>query len=172
MPTDAEGGNWPDEYFLDGPAPGGDELLNRALTRVRRTSTRSARLRGVLMLAALLLATGMLTSAGMAIGRWSSESRLPQVATDVSAGATLRVTMVPADGGSYLNVRVDGLPPGTDCRLTVTGKDGSRLADGSWQVGRQNRQPPIDISIWLPPADVSSVDVIAGTGAELRAPVH
>ncbi len=172
MPTDAEGGNWPDEYFLDGPAPGGDELLKRALTRVRRTSTRSARLRGVLMLAALLLATGMLTSAGMAIGRWSSEAAPPRVAVDVSAGATLRVTMVAAEGGAYLNVRVNGLPPGTDCRLAVIGKDGSRLADGSWQVGPQSRQPPVDISIWLPPADVSAVDVTASTGAELTAPVH
>jgi hypothetical protein len=171
MPTDAEGGNWPDEYFLDGPVPGGDDLLDRALSRVRRKSTRSARLRGVLMLAALLLATGMLTSAGMAIGRWSAQP-LPRVATDVSAGATLRVTMIPADGGSYLNVRVDGLPAGTYCWLAVTATDGSRLADGSWQVGPQSTQPPVDISIWLPPADVSAVDVTASTGAELTAPVH
>jgi hypothetical protein len=106
----------------------------------------------------------------MAIGRWSAQP--PRVVTEVRAGATLQVTMVPADGGSYLDVRVDGLPPGTGCWLSVTGKDGSHLAEGSWQVGRDSTQPPVDISIWLPPSDVSSVDVTASTGAELTAPVR
>jgi hypothetical protein len=169
MPTDPEHGGWPDEYFLDGPAPGGEELLRRTVATVHRKSARAARARRHMLIGVLVVVAGLLTGLGMAIGRWTlGESLRPiVVASDVSTGASLAVTMGGTEGGSYLDVTVTGLPVGTNCWLTVTSRDGHTLAGGSFQIEPDAQRAPVDFTIWLPPAEVAEIAVTASTGAQL-----
>lgn len=169
MPTDAERGGWPDEYFLDGPAPGGEDLLRRTIATVHRKSARAARARRHMLIGALVVVAGLLCGLGMAIGRWTLGEPLRPivVASNVSTGARLAVTMGSAEGGSYLDVTVTGLPTGTSCWLTVTSKNGNTLAGGSFQTEPDSQRDPVDVTIWLPPAEVAEIAVTASTGARL-----
>jgi hypothetical protein len=172
MPTDARSrpgpGDLPEEFFLDGPVPGGNELLLRTVANVHRQATRSARLRMVLLVAVIVLSGAVLTSAGMVLGRWTDDDAVPLgdspiVATD--AGARMLAAMAPGDGGSYLTVVVTGVPVGTTCRLTVIGKDGTKMDGGSWAIGPAHR--PIQTTTWIPPDQVAQLDVVTSTGLDL-----
>lgn len=169
MPTDAERGGWPDEYFLDGPAPGGEDLLRRTLAAVHRKSARAARVRRHMMIGVIVVVAGLLTGLGMAIGRWTVGEPLRPivVASDVSTGARLAVQLGRAAGGSYLDVTVTGLPVGTNCWLSVVSTHGTKLAGGSFQIEPDAQRDPVDFTIWLPPTEVAEIAVTASTGAEL-----
>jgi hypothetical protein len=168
MPTDSD--DWPDEYYLEGPVTGGDELLRRTLANVRRQSTRSARWRVVLVAAGVLLAGAMLTGAGMAIGRLTQQSPAPTgqiVATDAHAGAAMRITTRTTEGGTYLVVTTTGLPVGTACRLTVTSRTGAHMDGGGWKVAPDAAQDPVDMMVWLPRSQVAQLTVTTSVGAIL-----
>jgi hypothetical protein len=168
MPTDSD--DWPDEFYLEGPVTGGDELLRRTLAHVRRQSTRSNRWRVVLLAAGVLLAGAMLTGAGMAIGRFTDRPPTPErpiVATDVRTGAGMRVTTRSTEGGTYLDVTTTGLPVGTTCRLTVVGTDGSRFDGGGWRVPPDAAEIPVDMMVWLPRSQVAELDVTTSVGSVL-----
>lgn len=175
MPTDARNrpspGDLPDEFFLEGPVPDGEELLRRTVAKVRRQATRSARLRGVLLVAIIVLSGAVLTSAGMALGRWSDDDDgVPVVGAPIVAsvdGAKLTATMALGDGGSYLTVVVTGVPIGTTCRLTIIGDDGTRTDGGSWGIGPAHR--PVETTAWMPPSGVAELDVVTSNGLELIA---
>jgi hypothetical protein len=162
-PTD----DWPSEFFLEGPAPGGEELLRRTVDTVRRQSARSARTRGWVLSATVVIACALLTGAGMAAGHWMTSvpvlvAEHPVVATDTLAGARMTATVWPADGGSLLDVTVTGLPVGTPCQLTVIGRNGVRVSGGSWRIGPTH--PTISSSAWFPPDQVAAIDVTTGEG--------
>ncbi|HEX5405603.1 MAG TPA: hypothetical protein VFX16_25285 [Pseudonocardiaceae bacterium] len=173
MPTDARNrpspGDLPAEFFLDGPIPGGEELLLRTVARMRRQATRSARLRGVLLVAVIVLSGAVLTSAGMALGRLSDDDRVPVGGPIIASvdGARLTATMASGDGGSYFTVSVTGVPIGTTCRLTVIGQDGTRSDNGSWAIGPAPR--PIETMTWMHPNQIAELDVVTSTGLELIA---
>jgi hypothetical protein len=174
MPTDTglrpDTGDWPEEFFLEGPVPDGADLLRRTVADVHRHSARSARLRGALLMVALVIAGVVLTGAGMAIGRATHglpAFRSPITAVDTRTGARLTASIGPADGGSAIALRVTGLPAGTDCRLTVVGRGGVRVDDGGWRTGPD----PMHMTVWLPPDQVTGIDVATDTGTELNAEV-
>lgn len=173
MPTDAD--DWPDEYYLEGPVNGGDDLLRRTLATVRRQSMRSARWRVVLVAVGVLLACAMLTGAGMAIGRLTDRApatERPIVATDARTGATMRVTTRTTEGGTYLDVTTTGLPVGTTCRLTVIGTDGTHADGGGWKVAEDATEIPVDMMVWLPRSQVAQLDVTTSVGAVLVGDSH
>jgi hypothetical protein len=174
MPTDTSQqpdiDDWPEEFYLEGPVPDGEELLRRTMADVHRYSARSARLRAALLVLVVVVAGAMLAGAGMAIGRATHrppvlESRIEAV--DTRTGARLSGTIGADDGGSRIALLVSGLPPGTNCRLTVLGRGGVRVDDGSWRTGPD----PVRLSVWLPPDQVLGVDVTTDTGTELDASV-
>lgn len=176
MPTDAQGrggaGEWPEEYYLDGPVPGGDDLLLRTVAKVRRQSTRSARLRATLVVAGLVVLGLLLTSVGMAIGRASHATTAPRThvtATDPATGARMDVTLVGTEGGTYVSVVLSHLPVGTACHLTLIGRRGGHVDGGSWQIGVDAR--PVGTTTLLRPTSVAEVDVTTSTGAHLAAAV-
>jgi hypothetical protein len=127
-------------------------------------------LRGALLVAVIVLSGAVLTSAGMALGRWSDDDGVPVGGNPIVAsvdGARLTATMATGDGGSYLTVVVTGVPIGTTCRLTVIGADGTRMDGGSWAVGPAHR--PVDTTAWMPPNKVAELDVVTSNGLELIA---
>ncbi|HWC81835.1 MAG TPA: hypothetical protein VG756_17945 [Pseudonocardiaceae bacterium] len=159
----------PEEFFLDGPPGDGGGLLRRTIDRVRRESARAARRRLAALIAVALL--GLLTAAGigmiagqrMALGQpW----RGTYTARDFFSGARLAVAATAADTGTLLEVALTGLPPGTGCRLTVLGTDGSRVADGSWRVPASDG---VSLSVYLDASLVKAVEVTAAGGVDLVA---
>jgi hypothetical protein len=174
MPTDADvradTGEWPEEFYLDGPVPGGEELLRRTVAKVHRHSQRSARTRGALLVTAAVLTGVVLTGAGMAIGhsmRPVATAEPPIVAVDPLHGARLEATMSPAGGSTTLRLKLSGLPAGTECRLIVVDKDGTRFANGSWRAGAV----PVEETVWLPPDRIAGFEVATSTHADLVASI-
>ncbi|HEX3589416.1 MAG TPA: hypothetical protein VHV74_07275 [Pseudonocardiaceae bacterium] len=174
MPTDAHGrdgaGDWPEEFFLEGPVPGGDDLLRRTVETVHRRSARSARLRAAMVVIGVVLVGLLLTSIGMAIGRASHAATAPRtevVATDPATGARMEVTLAATVGGTSVTVTMTNLPIGTACHLTLIGKRGGHLDGGSWQVGPDAAQRPVGTTTLLRPSSVAEVQVTTSTGATL-----
>lgn len=177
MPTDALSPpateELPEEFFLEGPVPGGEELLRRTVARVHRQSARSARLRWAMLLVAVLLVGAMVTGGGMALGRMMFPATPPVAerqltATDPASGAHMSATLVGVDGGTYIEVSVTGLPMGTTCRLTVFGHD-ITLHDGSWAIGPDGGRKPVPESAWMPPKDITALMVATSNGVHLYA---
>jgi hypothetical protein len=161
---------WPEEFYLEGPVPGGEELLQRTVAKVHRHSQRSAHARGALLVTAAVLIGVVLTGAGMAIGHSMRPSAVPEppiVAVDPRHGARLEAIMSAAGSSTNLRLKVSGLPVGTDCRLTVRDKDGTTFRNGGWRAGTM----PVDETVWLPPDRIAGIEVRTGTGADLVAAI-
>lgn len=177
MSTDAMyrpmSGELPEEFYLDGPVPGGEELFRRTVARVHRHAARSARLRTASLVATVVVAGALVMGAGMELGHWMSRpgDERVLVATDADGGATLTADLVPVDGGSHVELKVTGLPAGTECHLTLYDKQGAAVADGSWGIGPDGGSKPVDMNAWPPPDDISSVMVTTSTGLRLSGPV-
>jgi hypothetical protein len=170
MPTDAP--NWPDEFFLDGPVAGGEELLRRTVANVHRRSARAANVRLAMLVVAMVLAGAVLAMAGMTVGTWLGRMPPPLdrlVASDPATGTRLNVTITAVDGGSALVVVLTGPPAGTACWLMVVGTDGTVMLAGGWRIGRTPARHPVDLTAWLVPDQVARVEVFTGTGTELVA---
>lgn len=56
---------------------------------------------------------------------------------DDATGYHATVTATPDGPGTELSVHVTGVPVGTECRLVVVTKDGSRRPTGSWRINRR-----------------------------------
>jgi hypothetical protein len=164
----------PEEFFLEGPVPDGEELFLRTMARVHRHAARSARWRATLLVVAVLLAGTVMTGTGMALGRWmfptTPVGERPVSATDPATGAHLAATLASVDGGTHIDISVTGLPMGTECRLSVTG-DGIVLPDGGWQIGPDGGRTPVTESAWMPPEDIRGLTVATSTGVHLHATV-
>lgn len=172
VPTQFSAADTPEELFLEGPVPDGEELLLRTVAEVRRRSARSARTRVALLTTAVLVACAALTGAGAILGRMlggpASTAETSVTATDPRTGAHLAVALASADDGTTMDVTVTGLPVGTACQLTYVGKDGTRLTDGGgWRVPADGR--PIRTHVWIPESDLAEIDVTTSVGAELVA---
>lgn len=176
MPTDTPlrhgAPDLPEEFFLDGPVPDGEELLRRTVATVRRTSARSARIRLSLLVAATLVACAAFVGTGVAVGRLVGQPHVSidenyYSTTDLSTGARLSATVTPDGAGTHLSLTVTGLPPGTPCRLTVIGRDGTRVANGSWRIPPDASGKPMDTNVWMAPDQMGEIDVATGAGPEL-----
>jgi hypothetical protein len=161
---------WPEEFYLEGPVPGGEELLRRTVAKVHRHAKRTARTRGALLVLAAVISGVVLTGAGMAIGYSMRPGALAQpaiVAVDPRHGARLEATMSAAGGSTSLRLTVSGLPVGTACGLTVLSKDGTRFGNGSWRSG----PVPVAETVGLPPDRIAGIEVTTGNGVRLVASI-
>lgn len=163
----------PEEFFLDGPMPDGEDLLRRTVAAVHRHAARSARLRVALLALGVVVAGALVMGSGMALGRWTDQPTgggNPVVATDSARGATLSATLARTDGGSRLSVTVTGLPVGTTCRLSVVDTTGDAWPDGSWRIGPGHRA--VTTTAWPAPREIAAVRVTTSAGVTLTASVR
>ncbi len=176
MPSEAQlletSRDWPPEAFLDGPVPGGEDLLRRTVAKVHRQSARSARLRVTVFAVAVLTACVALFGAGVAMGTLSHTvpAQRTVAATDARTGARLVVTMTVTDDGTDMEVTVTGLPVGTACHLTVIGKDGTRMSDSSgWRIPPDAADHPIRTNVWMTESNMAELEITTSTGTNLTA---
>jgi anti-sigma factor RsiW len=167
-------GEIPPEAFLDGPATGGEQLLERTLDQVRKEGSRRAwRRRSLWALAAALIGVVALgagtilgrdtapaapaTAAGSG-GQLTAAGQLTGTATDASTGVTMTVALQPAAGWVRVHATVSGAPAGEECRLYVVARDGSRREAGSWLVpANAPNGTSLDGAALVAPADVTAV---------------
>ena len=139
----------PSEWFLDGPPPGGELVLQRTLRQVRKENgARRRRRRGTLVAAAVVGLVGV-GAAGVALGRNIAGPTItagPEAGARVltglnpSTGARLTVTLTPEAGWVRVNATGQGLPVGERCMLLVVDRSGNPSVVGSWVVPAPGEQ--------------------------------
>lgn len=165
---------WPEEFYLEGPVPDGEELLRRTVARVHKHSARSVRIRLALTATGVLVASAALTGTGIVVGRFLEGPAVVAetviTGSDPRSGARLAVAMTPTDDGTRMDVTVTGLPVGTACQLTYVGTDGSRLShNGSWRIPPDAAHRPAHEHVWMTESQLAAVEVTTSTGTELVA---
>ncbi|MCX5372129.1 MULTISPECIES: anti-sigma factor [unclassified Streptomyces] len=149
---EAELGEVPPEFFLEGPPEDGELLLRRTLRQAREEEAASRRRRGVVVGLAVAALAGVLLGGGYVAGQAHNApdtlaSRSAEAedgawtgsATDSATRATMKVSLTPATGRVLVDATVGGLQPGEKCRLVVLSKSGEREIAGSWVVGERKR---------------------------------
>jgi Putative zinc-finger len=112
------------------------ELLDSLLGRVA-ARRKARRRRGILALAA----TAIVAAGGAAAIAGSVGSPAPVVAMDVAHAASAKthvsafVQYSSTGHGTAMQVRIDGVAPGTKCEFWVIGRHGQRWLAGSWTAG-------------------------------------
>ncbi|MET8944866.1 anti-sigma factor [Streptomyces sp. NPDC004542] len=148
---EAELGEVPPEFFLEGPPEDGELLLQRTLRQVRAEDAVNRRRRGVVIGLAVASLAGVLLAGGFVVGQahTSSDTLASRSAegtgegvwtastTDPATRATMKVSLTPAAGWVRVDATVGGLRPGEKCRLVVRSKSGEREIAGSWVVGER-----------------------------------
>jgi hypothetical protein len=124
--------------------------------------------------AGVLVACAAVVGAGVALGHHMNADIVVagQVqGTDRRTGAHMQATMT-GTNWTHLTVSMTGLPPSTACRLTVVGRDGSRVPGGSWQTSPDNGPgSPVSASASIPPNEVAEIEVRTGNGSDVIAQV-
>lgn len=165
-------GEVPPEFFLEGPAEGGDLLVQRAVGRVRAERRSALTRRRVLTAAAAAVVAVALIGAGAVAGRQSAPAPVASgptstpiagtrtvAATDAGTGARVSAQVVPAAGWVRVAATVTGIPAGQKCRIVVVGAGGERQTAGSWVVSAKGAQDGTTLngSALIDPAQVSAV---------------
>ncbi|MFD0304054.1 anti-sigma factor [Streptomyces sp. NPDC127119] len=182
---EAELGEVPPEFFLEGPPEDGDLLLRRTLRQAREEEAVSQRRRGVLVGLAAAVLAGALLGAGYVTGQahtppetlasrsaeGDGEEAWTGSATDPATRATMKVSLTPATGWVRVEATVGGLRSGEKCRLVVRSKSGEREIAGSWVVGRPGEGaagagPDLSGFAAVPLDQVESVTVENGQGEQ------
>ncbi|MGW0872162.1 anti-sigma factor [Streptomyces sp. NPDC002740] len=175
---EAELGEVPPEFFLEGPPQDGELLLRRTLRQAREEDVANRRRRGVVVGLAAAALAGVLLGGGYVAGQAhttpdtlasrSAEGAEDGVrtgsATDPATRARMKVSLTPAAGWVRVDATVGGLQPGEKCRLVVLSKSGEREIAGSWVVGEQKQSAQgegLDLSGFaaVPADQVKSVTV-------------
>ncbi|MBU2669621.1 zf-HC2 domain-containing protein [Actinoplanes bogorensis] len=164
-------GEIPPEAFLEGPPPGGDEILQNTLSRVRAEGRSSHLRRRAVYLLAGVTAAVLALLGGLYFGRStvpadSSAAVAAAAAPRVLTGPGLNVTVTPAAGWVRLSATIEGVPAGTQCRLFVIANDGGREFAGSWLVSSPG-PTTVDGSALVAPADVAAVQAETFAGQVL-----
>lgn len=147
---EAELGEVPAEYFLEGPPEDGELLLQRTLRQVRQEHSAGQRRRIFLAGAVAAALASVLVGGGFFAGKTQNNSdalasrsaRLPEEgavtasAADAATKATMVVRLAPASGWVRVNAAVKGLQPGEKCRLIVLSESGEEEIAGSWVVAK------------------------------------
>ncbi|WP_328686096.1 anti-sigma factor [Streptomyces sp. NBC_01261] len=142
---EAELGEVPPEFFLDGPPEDGELMLRRTLRQAQEEHSVIQRRRNLVVGLAVAALACVLLGGGFAAGRaqTATEASAPAAgdgvetasAKDSTTKAAMAVSLTPAAGWVRVNAEVSGLQPGEKCRLIVLSKSGERETAGSWVVG-------------------------------------
>lgn len=169
-------GEIPPEAFLEGPPPDGDLLLQKTLREVRQERRGEDRRRWSLWTLTAVAAAVLAVAGGTFFGRSTAPSSAvvttagatPRTAavTDTATGASMTVTVTPAAGWVRLRATVGGVPAGSQCRLFVVARDGSREFAGSWLVN-EPAGTTVDGSALVAPAEVTAVQLETYAGQVL-----
>lgn len=180
--VEASLGEVPAEFFLDGPAPDGDLMVQRAIRQVRDERHASGTRRRVVLGAAAAAVVGAMFGGGVLTGRESADvvvappvdAPTPPPSTgepvpgtkraeyaDPATGAAMGVRVIPAAGWVKLDATVTGIAAGERCRVIVVGADGQEEVAGSWLVSEKGEAEGTALSGFaiVPPEDVTAVRV-------------
>jgi hypothetical protein len=123
---------------------------------------RRPRRRRLLLVAAALAAV---LGAGLGIAVWTAGDD-PRTWSATAGEVQVTVTASEARDGSRLDVTVDGLPAGQDCRLVVLDREGDRHDAGEWEVEYEG---PVAWRSWteVAPSSLSGILLLGDDGREL-----
>jgi predicted anti-sigma-YlaC factor YlaD len=165
------------------PAPPSDLLLGRLLTRLsaeQQTDRRAQRRRLVAGSVAAAVAAAIIGGASVTWLRTATDSSAANPDTAQTAASWRlsgtsadgeiwgSVTVIPVAWGSRMELRLDGVHAGQECRLVVTDTSGKVWDGGSWRVSYAK-----DFSwtggVALADSDIAGVKVLADNGDTLLA---
>jgi hypothetical protein len=164
----------PPEWFLDGPPPGGELVLQRTLRQVRAENGASRGRRRRALIAAALAALVGVGAAGVALGRVTVRETITARPTtppvtgsrlltgfDPSTGARMTVTLTPAAGWVRIKATVVGIPAGERCTLVVIDRNRDRYIAASWLASPAAEKNGITIegAAIVAPGDLAAVAV-------------
>ncbi|HET6294824.1 MAG TPA: zf-HC2 domain-containing protein [Kribbella sp.] len=177
-------GEVPPEAFLDGPPTDGDLLLQRTLREVRSIAAappapvaRGRRSRWLLVAAAVVVIAGAL-GGGVLIGRQTAGDATADAppagsrvvtATDAATGTTMKTTVEPRTGWSWIVVNISGVNAGDECEMIVTDKSGRTWVAGSWVISEKAAREGSRFGggVLVPPDQVRSVEIKTVQGEHL-----
>jgi hypothetical protein len=174
----------------DGPLPAGlgevpepprellAALLDLTAARRRRRRWREA---GLGLAAALVIAAGVF--GGLRLGTSPAQPATAVAAPDVgtpngpwltavgkSDGMTATVSYRAMGWGTQLDVKVDGIPVGTDCQLWVVDSAGKKVLAGGWQTDDAEGTVWYPASAALSSKDVAAFQITVGHGKTVEVP--
>ncbi|GGK36105.1 hypothetical protein GCM10010124_30960 [Pilimelia terevasa] len=177
-------GHLPPEALLHGP-PDADLVLHRTLRQVRKENTArqrwglsAAAAATVAALAGAVLAGAALTSRSAppptaAPPTTTAEPQPPgtRIATTQDPRTHVRVTasIIPVANWVRINVAVNGIAQGQDCRLIVVDRQGRRMIAGGWIVSEKGERDGtnLDGTAAIAVGQVSAVEVENTAGTRL-----
>jgi hypothetical protein len=164
----------PAEMLLDGPPPGADLLIARAVRGVRDDVRTTRRRRFGVAVAAGFIAVAVAVVGGVVVGRTGDAGTTTEAGgfptkevpgttvlrgSNTATGADMSVSVVPADGWVRLDLSASGLPAGSRCEIVVVAKDGTEIPAGGWVVSAKGAAAGSRVpgSAVVEPADVARV---------------
>jgi hypothetical protein len=172
----------------DGPLPAGlgevpeppRELLGTVLDLTAARRRRRWREAGLGLAAALVIAAGVFgglqlgTSPAqptVASGPYAGPPSGPwQTAAGKSGAVAATVSYRSMGWGTQLDVKVDGIPIGTDCQLWVIDSAGKKVLAGSWQTDNDEGTVWYPGSAALSSKDVAAFQITVGHGKTVEVP--
>lgn len=169
------------ELLLDGPPPGADLFMARALRGVRDDVRTTRRRRFGVAVAAGVIAIAVAVTAGAVVpfaeptttaGGFPAHE-VPGTTvlrgSNAATGVDLSVSMVPAAGWVRLDLSASGIPAGSRCDIVVVAKDGTEIPAGGWIVSAKGATEGSRVpgSAVVEPADVARVLVRTTDGEVL-----
>jgi hypothetical protein len=160
------------EDVLDSLPAAPPGMAERLVERMR--AARRARRRRLVALAGAVAAVAVaaLVVATVDLGPGTSGTEPASVsATSATTGVTARIGLRPASWGTAVRVRLQGVRPGTRCRLVVHSRSGRREIAGTWRAAYDGRADVVAATA-IPRTELASFEVVTASGRRLlRAPL-
>jgi hypothetical protein len=165
----------PESAAADAPS---EELLHSLLARTTQVR-RMRRWRGLIAAAAAVVVA--LGGGAIAMNAMHPAGGQPPAAaalhwhtvqhTDALTGAWMNVKYLSKPWGTLLNVRVNGIPPGTDCTLEVINAAGQRVTVGEWRVSYAGAPVWYPASTSVPDANLRGFQLTSAGRVLVKVPV-
>lgn len=151
----------------------GQQLLNRALTELRRRR-HSQRRRWLAGAAAAVLIAAVAAVTGTSQSHAPAGTAGGQViaATDPTTRVHATATLHGEPAGTEITLRLSGVTPGLHCQLIAVAADGRREVASSWRA-TYHGQADVTGTTALPVAELASLQVVTTDGTRLLTlPAH
>lgn len=174
LEADAALRGMPSEWFLDGPPPDGEQVLQRTLRQIREERREPRRRRLLALVAAAVVVLAGVGAAGVALGRGTAGEAITAepgsrslTGFNQSTGARMSATLTPDAGWVRVKATITGLSVGERCMLVVVDRRGNPYIAGSWLVDSTAEQYSFDSGVAVASGDVAAVTVRNSAGREL-----